>query len=427
VRVPDNGRSSMLRLLRHRSSLILVDQAVASVSNFAVVLLVGRWLGPAELGLVALVLSIWVIAYGVFRAAVGDPMVVFGEPHGLGEYVAATGVMSVVGIGLLVGTSLILALASRSYAEVLALAVGLPFLLLQDLWRRVAYMRGQPGKAVWNDVAYLAVQGVAIAVLHQAGEFTASGSLICWGLGAAAGAALGVIQFRPNRAGMRAGVDMLMRGRGMSAWLVLDFGVNRWARQAVLFIIAAVAGTTAVGAIQASASLLGFTNILVLGWSSEALAVGAVAARRANDVEVRGLVRRSALFLLLTMALACGLFAVLADKLLPAIYGSGYSAYTRVAAIVALQTFLAAMDLYPVTLLRILQRTRRMFAARAVLSPIGLLVAWPLASLGLRGAAWATVAMAAALTGGAWLGIKAVSSTPGTTAIQRSSESRTAR
>jgi O-antigen/teichoic acid export membrane protein len=392
--------------LRGRPTVVVLDQAVSSASNFLLVLLVGRWLGPSELGAFALVLAIWVVIYGVYRAVVEDPMVVMGEPRGLGEYVAATCVVSGVGVLALGAGAAVLAMLGATSGTVVALAVFLPWLLFQDLWRRVAFMRGKPNLAVWNDLGFLLVQIACLAVFRYAGDFSPAAGMASWGFGALAGTIIGWAQLHPARASLRQGVAMLRSTRSMSVWLVLDFAVNRWARQAVLFIVAAVSGTAAVGAIQASNTLLGFTNVLVLGWSSAALAEGAARMRVGERIPMLTAVRANAVRLCIAVGALCGAYALFAPWVLRLGYGAGYrNSYADIAPIVALQVFFAACDLYPVTVLRIQRTTRQLFTRRGALTPIGLVLAWPLAATGLGGAAWATAVMAALLTAGAWFGL----------------------
>jgi O-antigen/teichoic acid export membrane protein len=391
---------------------VLFDQGVASASNFLLVALVGRWLGPAALGSLALVLAVWAIVYGVFRAVVEDPMVVLGEADGVGQHLAAGLIVAGTGMGGLAILCGALTVLGHDAATTAALALSLPFLLIQDFWRRVAYMRGQPSRAVSNDLVYLCIQVALVVGLRVTGRFEASTALLAWGAGAGAGTALGFLQFRASGATLRSGILMIRRSRMISQWLVLDFAVNRWARQAVLFIVAGISGTTAVGAIQASSNLLGFTNVLILGWSSAALADGAAQARAHNDPAANAAVRRSASQLAIAMTVSCIIYSLAATWLVPAVYGHGFTSYVSVAPIVALQTYIAAMDLYPVTLLRIRRRTRRIFTSRALLTPVGFAAALVLAQFGVLGGALATVAMALALTVGAWLALASRTSRP---------------
>ena len=57
---------------------------------------------------------------------------------------------------------------------------------------------------------------------------------------------------------------------------MLDLAVNRSARYAALILIASISGASVLGGLQASNTLLNFTNVLVLAGSTAALTDGAV-------------------------------------------------------------------------------------------------------------------------------------------------------
>ena len=144
-------------------------------------------------------------------------------------------------------------------------------------------MRALPTASAVNDAVFLVVQVAGLFAIHLFGMFSAPIAVACWGSGAFAGAALGFAQFRPTRATLRRGAHMLSSVRGMSTWLVLDYLVNRWARQAVLFVVAGVNGAAVVGGIQASSNLLGATNPLNLGATASALAEGSRQMRSTGE------------------------------------------------------------------------------------------------------------------------------------------------
>ena len=57
----------------------LADQCVASVSNFAVGIIVARISGPAGLGAFALAYAVWILVTLLHRSLITDPMVIMGD------------------------------------------------------------------------------------------------------------------------------------------------------------------------------------------------------------------------------------------------------------------------------------------------------------------------------------------------------------
>jgi O-antigen/teichoic acid export membrane protein len=386
---------------------VMADQAISSGSNFLLAVVVGRLLGPNDFGAFALVVALWLLAYGLFRAVVADPMTVFGESSiDLASYLGAAGVIAgSMLVAAAIGAAF-LGVGTTGGAALGALAVALPFLLVQDFWRRVAFMRGEPLMAVWNDVTFLVVQLAALGCLWALGAFSAPAAVACWGLGAGAGAALGIRQFRPGRPSVRGGVKVVRQLSTVGSWLALDFVLNRAAKQVILFLIAWILSTAVVGGIQASVTLVGFTNILILGGTAAALSDGSRAQQVEGSTRMRRVVGLGATLLTAAVGGCILAFAILSGWLLPLIYGARYDSYVSIAPLVAVGLFVQVLDTYPVIVLRIVRDTYRLFICRLAAMPVGLSSGALLVhEFGLVGAALATVAVSSSLVVGGWVAL----------------------
>ena len=308
------------------SRWLVADQAVASLSNFLLMALVGRWLGPADFGVFVLVLASWLIVFGVLEAVIVDPMMVLGEePDGVAPHVTAALLVASAPACRTSPQPSSSGVASVPGQTLLVLAVFLPSLVLQQLWRMVGFQRERPVASTVNDLVFLAVQVGALAGAFLIGGFGAPAAAGCWGLGALAGAAFGFWQFDGGLAPASRGIATLRRGRAISDWLVLDFFVNRAGlRQISLFVIAAAAGTQTVGALQALLNLMGPTNIIAFGAASAALVRGGSQMRAGNEPAMAHVTRLHGLGLAGAVGLYGCLFAASSRWVVPAVYGVGY-------------------------------------------------------------------------------------------------------
>ena len=123
-----------------RASWGLADQALSSLTNFALSLLVAREVGIDQLGVFSLVFATYLLALGVSRSLNSDALAVrysaAGEPAWREGAAAAAG--AAVGLGLAAGLACALAglVADGLLGDALVvLGLGLPGLLLQDVWR----------------------------------------------------------------------------------------------------------------------------------------------------------------------------------------------------------------------------------------------------------------------------------------------------
>src|SRR5580658_5597883 len=65
-----------------RATTTMADQCVASVSNFAVGVVVARISGPAGLGAFAFAYTVWILLTTLHRSMITDPMAIMGDMRG---------------------------------------------------------------------------------------------------------------------------------------------------------------------------------------------------------------------------------------------------------------------------------------------------------------------------------------------------------
>jgi O-antigen/teichoic acid export membrane protein len=389
-----------------RSTLVMCDQALASGSNFVLAVAVGRWLGPRDLGTLALVLAVWLVLYGLFRALVEDPLAILADAYSTRTAVSAGLVLALAGSAAVSVASLALDGYVAEARSVLFLGVMLTPLLMQDLWRRIAFLRQRPQAALLNDGVYCVIEVVALGTCRSFHLLTLSTAIVWWGCGAAGGALIGFWQFSTRPSSLLSGATMLWKSRVVSLWIGLDFLVNRSMRQVSLFVIAAVVGSRTLGGIQASTNLLAFTNILILGAGSAALADGAVRLQSDGLPGMRRAVASVTSLATLLVLLCAALYSGLSAPLLTKLYGESYRPFVSLAPIVALQVVVGCLELLPTTELRLLRETRRMFWTRLIFAPVGIAAVWPLCTYGgAHGAAASGAVVTASLTSGAWVAL----------------------
>jgi len=73
------GRLPVRGSAANRATTTMIDQGVASASNFFAGIVVARISGPAGLGAFALAFTVWVLLTMQYRAMVTEPMVILGD------------------------------------------------------------------------------------------------------------------------------------------------------------------------------------------------------------------------------------------------------------------------------------------------------------------------------------------------------------
>ncbi len=237
-----------------RIGLPLVDQALYSASNLAITILVARVADVREFGIFALVYAAVVVLQGTVDGLVCEPFsVVHSEEHGKAaraDLGRASGASILLGVAASLLMAVVgLAVGGHTQSLLVAYALVLPALLVQSFWRFACFALDRPETAVANDVVWVGVQVVALAVVILGGWSTPTNLVLAWGAGAAAAAVFGCWQLgvipEPT-----AGVTWLRSTAGLGVRYAAEFLATFGASQAALSVTGAIAGLGAVAQLR---------------------------------------------------------------------------------------------------------------------------------------------------------------------------------
>ena len=274
---------SGIRGIAKRLSWGLGDQAVSSMSNFAVGLVVARELGVAAFGVFSLAWVTYGVVLNVSRGLATDPLVVRYSGTSTEDWRAATSRAAGTAIAVGVAFSAVSALAGFLLGGTLggaflALAVVTPGMLSQDAWRFAFFAAGQGHKAFLNDTVWAVamIPLLALAAIHS----TVWGFVLAWGGAALLAAGYGLLQSRvvPNFSGVR---DWLRQHRDLGSRYMVENVSNSGASQLRMYGLGAIAGLADVGAIRGAELLLGPFLALLMGVNLFAVPEAARVLRRA--------------------------------------------------------------------------------------------------------------------------------------------------
>ena len=246
----------------------IADQAVSSLTNFALLVVVAGAVGRSAFGALGIAFAAYAVVIGLGRAVAGEPLTVrysvsdardarvaSNAALGMAALVGTGGGVLVVLIGLGAGGALGRALVP--------LGVVLPGLVLQDTWRFAFMTAGRPRAACANDALWAAVQCVGLVGVALAGAVTVPAAVLAWGAGAnvAALAAARASGMTPDVGRARA---WLFRQRDLWPRFATEFLALTGSWQVALVGLGAVAGLDAVGSLRAAQMLVGPLNVAFL-------------------------------------------------------------------------------------------------------------------------------------------------------------------
>jgi hypothetical protein len=261
--------SGLLRRGLRRATTTGGDQLLTSVTNFGVSLVVVRQVSISGFGAFSLAFATYLFVMGLARAAGADPLMVRHSDRGVEEWrgavrrgAGAALAVSLAGSVLIAATALLL--AGDVGRPLLALALVLPALLLQDFWRFAAFAGRQPSEAFRSDAVRLLCLAAVFAVLVQSGTADSAMYVLAWGGSAAVAGVLTAVRLG-GQPDVRAARSWLREQRALVPSLAGDFLVTSGGNQLMAFALGAIAGIGRAWCAAGRGAGVGPVNIVVTG------------------------------------------------------------------------------------------------------------------------------------------------------------------
>jgi O-antigen/teichoic acid export membrane protein len=266
--------SPLIRLVRQgirRLGWGVADQAVSSLTNFAVSIFVARSVGLVQFGAFSLAYVTYGFALNASRGLATDPLMVrFSgvEPPVWRRAVAscsgtavtvgvATGICALVAAALLGGTARL---------AFFGLALTLPGLMLQDSWRFAFFASGRGKQALLNDLVWGVMLLPALLILRSTGHGSVFWFVFAWGAAANVAALVGPLQARviPKVSGTW---GWLSRHRDLGPRYLAEGTASAASNQLRIYGVGLIVGLAAVGSLQAANTLMGPFMVIFYGLS----------------------------------------------------------------------------------------------------------------------------------------------------------------
>ncbi len=260
------------RGVTRRAGWVLADQALYSLTNFALTVLVARSVGVREFGAFSAIYLMTMFLVGITMALASEPLTVRFSAQAPGEVrtaaAAATGFSLVAGLLLsALAVALRPAVDGPIGAALVPFAVVLPGILVQDGWRYAFFAAARPRAAFANDLVWAVTQLVGVGLVVLFHEVTVSALVLAWGAGGTLAAAVGCVQagtvpLPSEGAGwLRAQGDLSFRYMG-------EFIATSGSTQLTTFFVGAFAGLSQLAVLRAGLVIFGPLAVVFYGLRS---------------------------------------------------------------------------------------------------------------------------------------------------------------
>jgi O-antigen/teichoic acid export membrane protein len=281
---PNSATWRLIRQASQRLSWGVADQAMSSLSNFAVNIYVARTLGAVQYGAFGLAYVTYGFALNASRGLATDPLLVrfsgTDEPTWRRAVTKCTGTAATVGLttGAIVLAAAAL-LSGTARLAFLALGLTLPGLMLQDSWRYSFFAHGRGAQAFLNDTVWTVVLIPALVLLRATGYANVFWFVFAWGAAAGVAAAIGPLQARlaPRLSGAW---EWVSHHRDLGPRYLIEGTANNGAGLLRNYGVGVFLGLASVGYVQAATTLMGPFMVIYFGMGLVTLPEAARILRR---------------------------------------------------------------------------------------------------------------------------------------------------
>jgi len=301
---PFKRRSDLIKAV-----LSIGDQAVFSGTSFLSAVIIGRVCTADDLGLYYLTLTIAFIAIGIQDSLISSPFAIFSNTRrgrDLEEFTGSAWVhylflASLYVVLLAIGATVTQLLGGASFLPGLKILLFvLPLLLLREAIRRFAFARLKLNVAIAVDVTVSAVQLSGLLLLVSMGRMSILGIFGVMGA-ACAVASVGWWIFRPQAARIVPGRiwSDWTHSWHFASWSLYSYVVGSTIPFVMPWIVASLVSPAAAGLFGAVSTLVGMTNVLVLGANNFLTPKGAASFADGGAAGLRRVLVAAAMLLLL--------------------------------------------------------------------------------------------------------------------------------
>jgi len=409
--------ASSYRWQARQVAVTVVEQGSYSVANFAISLLLARWLTAREYGGYTLAFAALMFIGGFHNALVLEPFSVFGAVRYRACFQGYLSVLARYQTAIALAVGLIFIGAAAIFPSVMpsdlidnthGLLIAMPAVFLAALVRRAFYITATPRGALVSTLVQSVCSLLGLAGIVRFGRLSGSVALLVISAGALGGALVGWIRLpamgAPQTAGTLDSRAVLTDHWRFGRWLALT-NLAYWAAgQGFIVVIAARLNIGEVGAYNAMlnfvtpvAVMINALGVLMLPWMVSRYSQLGPRSLQHSMVRVSVLLAGVSLVGLIPL-LVFGAFIT------EAAYGGRYTGYHWILGYLAAARILACVSLAIGMALRAVEASRAVFVANVATAVFTLLFAPPAAALwGLRGITLGIVLSEVVLASTLWI------------------------
>ena len=386
-----------------KGTIAVMDQGLIAGSNFAIGILLARWLAPQQYGAYAVAFAVFLLFGMLYQSLLMEPVGVFGvSAYGdrLRGYLQSLvrlhmviALPMVLALCLAAGISLWLGQGDGLPGALLGLALSTPFVLLFWLVRRAFYLHHSPAPAVLGAALYCALGLGGLYLAYRLHVLSPAAAFLCIGVGAiGAGAFLSNhLRLHLQKTGIPPSVREVWKRHWQYGKWALGSAAMMWVPANIFYpLVSSFKGLAQAGELKA---LMNFATPMLQFYGAIALLLLPHATRvhaQQSKAALRKAAVRITVLCVLSSAAYWAFLLVFQGKIFHVLYSGRYTEVQYLMPVVALASLSWSAFFGPATVLRAMEAPDQIFGAVALASCISALVGIPATKVfGVQGAVWA--------------------------------------
>ncbi|TWU24013.1 MurJ-like flippase [Novipirellula galeiformis] len=361
VRVSRTRRNAIMvatrRVASNRGGLALLDQGIVSGTNFVTSLIVGRYLGKENLGILFITLSMYTVLQCITDQLVHTPYLV-RAPHFNGQrskgytgsVLAHAALLTLLAIGLIAVTAVGMGLTDSANgplaSSMLLLTILLPGMMLREFIHSLLHNQLRQAEAVLLDGAVAAVQLVALLLWWWNESLTVGHTLIAIG---GASALVGAFWLPRLIRNVKVTLNLIAsdfrHNWKIGRWTLGSYLVGSSAPTVLPWLLAITHGTQATGLLAACLTLIGLAQTFLRGLGKYMAPQMSVSYAQGGSVALRKTVQTFLVYALSVVTLMALVLGIGGQWLVQLVYGSEYDDVSRVMQCLALGCWVQTIDI----------------------------------------------------------------------------------
>lgn len=395
------GQRATTDPLLQKSVLSLFDQAIVSGTSFATSIIIGRLCGRSDLGIYALALSVVLFARGIQEQLVIAPYMVYcGRRKGAAaaSYAGSSLVHQLI---ILLATCLCLALlgATGLGPEHMQPIIGLlllvaPLMLLREFVRQMSFARLEVAAAIATDALIAVLQLGGLLLLGYWGMLDVRLALVVMAVSCGLATIVWFVGWRrPIEVTLAAVKSDWKHNWIFSRWALASHLLACSTPLVMPWVVAFTDGEEATGILAACSTLVGLSNMFMLGLANFLSPKAAHAFAEGGLPELKSVLRKTGLLFAITLgAAALGGF-LLGEWVATLVYGPSFSGTGAIIGVLATSLLCNSMSVTCGNGLWAMERPNASFRADVISLVVTVLAtALLIPPLGTLGAALALLA-----------------------------------